>query len=313
MQVTSYLYMMRADVKQCSLSVFCLYFSLKWHFSNLVGGFVLFLCSRNKYSSMEQNFKKNAVAPALQEPAAPDGAAVMGDAVSPEVTSSTENLNKMLKAQFGEDFDINDKLSQDLLVRHIALNREQNERLALALEQDPRLAQMLVDMVEGKRNAHSAVARYFGRGFVNVDEDSPEFEEMMMADEERKNEVMRLANDRREYENNLQQSLPVIEAFCKEKGYDSSDFMDNVWEKLIFPIMAGVYSTDVCTMLDHAITYERDVEDAFAAGDIKGRNASIQRMKEDFGDGLPKGMNSVAPDAQQKRPKNSLIEKALGA
>ena len=95
---------------------------------------------------MEQNFKKNAVAPALQEPAAPDGAAVMGDAVSPEVTSSTDNLNKMLKAQFGEDFDINDKLSQDRLVRHIALNREQNERLASALEQDPRLAQMLVDM-----------------------------------------------------------------------------------------------------------------------------------------------------------------------
>jgi hypothetical protein len=36
-------------------------------------------------------------------------------------------------------------------------------------------------------------------------------------------------------------------------------------------------------------------------------------MKEDFGDGLPKGMSSVAPDVQRKRPRNSLIEKALNA
>ena len=172
---------------------------------------------------------------------------------------------------------------------------------------------MLVDVVNGKRNAHSAVARYFGRGFVNVDEDSPEFEEMMLADEERKNEIMRLANDRREYEANLEQSMPVIEAFCEAKGYDPSDFLDNVWERLVFPIMAGKYTADVCTALDHAITYEQDVKDAFAAGDIKGRNSNIMRMKEDFGDGLPKGMSSVAPETGRKRPRNSLIEKALNA
>ena len=136
---------------------------------------------------------------------------------------------------------------------------------------------------------------------------------MMLADEERKNEVMRLANDRREYEANLEASMPVIESFCNENGYDPSDFMDNVWEKLVFPILAGRYTSDVCTALDHAITYEKDVEDAFAAGDIKGRNANIRRMKEDFGDGLPKGMNSVAPDIERKRPRNSLLEKALNA
>ena len=89
--------------------------------------------------------------------------------------------------------------------------------------------------------------------------------------------------------------------------------MDSVWEKLVFPIMAGRYTDDVCTALDHAITYDQDIEDAFAAGDVKGRNANIQRMKEDFGDGLPKGMSSVAPDVQRKRPRNSLIEKALNA
>jgi hypothetical protein len=89
--------------------------------------------------------------------------------------------------------------------------------------------------------------------------------------------------------------------------------MDNVWESIVFPILAGKYTYDVCTALDHALSYEKDVEDAFAAGNVKGRNTNIMRMKEEFGDGLPKGMASVAPATEQKRRRNSLIDKAMNA
>lgn len=294
-----------------------MFFSYKCHFNNLVGRFLLFLCDEILNQYMEQLFKNRMGAQQPVEPVAGNSATDMvatANAVAvPGEQAPLESFNERLKGFFGSDFNVNEKLSQDLLLRYLEVNREQNERLVSMLERDPRLAQMLVDVVDGKRNAHSAVARYFGRGFVNVDENSPEFEEMMLADEERMNEMMRLANDRREYETNLEQSMPVIEAFCSERGYDPSDFMDSVWEKLVFPIMAGRYTDDVCTALDHAITYDQDIEDAFAAGDVKGRNANIQRMKEDFGDGLPKGMSSVAPDVQRKRPRNSLIEKALNA
>ena len=266
---------------------------------------------------MEQNFKDRVGTPQQVEPtvengipnAVPDANAAALQGEQP----SLENFNERLNVFFGGNFDINDRLSQDLLMRHLELNREQNERLVTMLDSDPRLAQLLADVVGGKRGAHSAVARYFGRGFMSIDENSPEFEEIMLADEERKDEFMRLANDRREYETNLEESMPVIETFCSERGYDPSQFMDKVWEQLVFPIMAGKYSVDVCTALDHAITYEQDVKDAFAAGDIKGRNSNIMRMKEDFGDGLPKGMSSAAPAPERKRSRNSLIEKALNA
>ena len=266
---------------------------------------------------MEQTIKDRMAAQQPVEPPMESG--VENAAPSAPATAvqgeqgSFENFNERLNMFFGGNFNINDKLSQDLLLRHLELNREQNERLVTMLDRDPRLAQMLADVIDGKRGAHSAVARYFGRGFLSVEEDSPEFEEIMLADEERKNEMMRLANDRREYEMNLEASMPVIETFCKERGYNPSDFLDDVWEKLVFPIMAGKYTVDVCTALDHAITYEQDVKDAFEAGDIKGRNSNIRRMKEDFGDGLPKGMSSVAPDTGRKRTRNSLIEKALNA
>ena len=273
---------------------------------------VVSLPMKNKLS-MEQNFIEmkdrtipNGVVAAKEEP----------DSTADILAARKDGYNKLdagLKRVFGDEFSIDDPMSQDLLLQYVHMNSEQNERLKEVLERDPRMAQMLLDMIHGKRNAHSAVARYFGRSLMEVDEDSSEFEEMMLADEERQQEIIRMANDRKEYEANLQESQPVIEEFCRENGYEPADFMDNVWERIVFPIMAGRYTREVCTALDHALTYEKDVEDAFAAGDIKGRNTSIQRMKQDFGDGLPKGMVSVAPVTEQKPKRNSLIEKALNA
>ncbi len=260
---------------------------------------------------MEQNFND------MNARAVPDGGMQAnenpGAAANIISDGGYGRLDSGLKRIFGDEFSIDDPTSQDLLLQYVHMNSEQNERLKEVLERDPRMAQMLLDMIQGKRNAHSAVARYFGRSLMDVDEDSPEFEEMMLADEEHKEEVMRMANDRKEYEANLQESRPVIEEFCREHGYDPAEFMDNVWDQIVFPIMAGRYTHEVCTALDHALTYDKDVEDAFAAGDIKGRNTSIQRMKQDFGDGLPKGMASAAPVAEPKPKRNSLIEKALNA
>lgn len=261
---------------------------------------------------MEQNFMN------LNNGAVPyDGMPVNAEETTAGKQNAAESpyayLSMGLKRIFGDDFSIDDRMSQDMLLHYLFQSRKQNERLAEVLESDPRLAQMLLDMINGKRNAAGAVARYFGRSLTELDENSPEYREMLLADEEHQIEAARMANDREEYEANLRESQPVIEAFCQERGYDPAEFMDNVWERIVFPIMAGKYTYDVCTALDHALTYEKDVEDAFAAGDIKGRNTNIMRMKEEFGDGLPKGMASVAPVTEQRRKRNSLIDKALNA
>lgn len=262
---------------------------------------------------MEQNLK-NVNSPAMQaETVAGENAGQLPGSGQPMEKSPYSDFENGLKEIFGDGFTLDDKLSQDLLLHHLRMNKEQNEQLATAVRRDPRIGQMLSDMVEGKRNAHTAMARYFGRSAMMVNENSPEYDEIMLADEERREVIARLANDRREYEANLEESIPLIEQYCAEKGYDPSDFLGDVWETLIFPVLAGKYSHRVCELLDHAVSYERDVEDAFAAGDVKGRNTSIMRMKEDFGDGLPKGINSVAPPEEKPKRRNSLIEKALNA
>ena len=229
-------------------------------------------------------------------------------------TNPYSALEEWLQNFFGSSFKLDAPESQEKLKEFFRINVEQNERLASVLELDPRLAQLLADVVQGKRSAHAAMARYYGKSFFDYEEGSPEYEEMLRMDEERRNEAYEMANNRREYEANLERSRPVIEKFCNEHGYEPAEFMDRVWEKLVFPILSGTYSQEVCEALEHAINYEQDVEDAFAAGNIKGRNTSIRRMQEEFGDGLPKGMSSVAPAQEQRRPKgNSLIDAALKA
>lgn len=261
------------------------------------------------YQQRNENAQKGQAIAGVQQ-MQPQENEEMQQAQLPSYNLLEEGIRKL----FGVEMDLGDEKSQMLLLEYLKQNCEQNEKLAIALERDPRLSQMLADMVDGKRNAHSAVARYFGSGFMNAKEGTLEYEEMLLADEERRNEMLQAASDRQEYERNLQESRPIIEGYCKEQGYDPSEFMEQAWERLVMPILTGNYSVEVCRALDYALNYENDVEEAFAAGDVKGRNTNIQRMRQEFGDGMPKGIASVAPDvAPPKQRRNSLIEAALEA
>lgn len=260
-----------------------------------------------------QNQKTETAQPhEMAAPMQPEANAVeMSEAVEVNPYSSIE---EWLQGYFGDSFKLDDAESQKLLKEFLRRNIEQNKRLATILEQDPRLAQLLVDIVHGKRSAHAAMARYYGKSFLDFEEGSPEYEEMLLMDEERRNEAYEIARNRKEYETNLNNSRPVIEEFCRQHGYEPAEFMDKVWEQLVFPILSGVYSPEVCQALDHAISYEQDVEDAFAAGNVKGRNTNIRRMQESFGDGLPKGISSMAPVEEKRRSSGeSLIDSALKA
>ena len=266
---------------------------------------------------MDKNYQNHEMLSASMQNGNQDGMQNVAAVEGNEALNATlySDLEESMKEYFGDDFRLDDAQSQKKLKDFFYRNVEQNRQLASLLGADPRLAQLLADVVSGKRNAHAAMARYYGKSFLDFEEGSPEYEEMLMMDEERRREALELARNRRSYEDNLEASRPVIEQFCKERGYDPAQCMDCVWEQLVFPILSGSYSPEVCLALDHAVSYEQDVEDAFEAGNIKGRNTSIRRMQENFGDGLPKNMSSVAPPhAERQRPKrNSLVDAALNA
>jgi hypothetical protein len=86
-------------------------------------------------------------------------------------------------------------------------------------------------------------------------------------------------------------------------------------EKVMGPVMGWEANDEVFGRLVKAVDYDKDVEDAFVAGEVKGRNMNINEMRAKPSDGMPKGLSSQAAPASERpmRKMNSLIEKALNA
>lgn len=224
-----------------------------------------------------------------------------------------DELNKILSEEIPDYNSDDDETSAEMLIGYINGSREQKGKLAEALQQDPRLAQMLADIVSKKRGASNAMVRYFGKDLINAEEGTPEYDDIQAAEEERKSEMEAMEASRQEYSSNLEASMPIVEEWCKEKGYKMDEFLDKVWETVISPVMSGNYSREVCELLDKGMNYDRDTADAMAAGVVKGRNENINKIKEERGDGMPKGITSTIPGQSKKPERTPLIQSALDA
>ncbi len=225
-----------------------------------------------------------------------------------------EELNELLSGEISGYDPSDDESSAGMLLDYVNGNIDQRTKLAEALQEDPRLAQVLADIVGKRRGAGEALARYYGKDLLMAEEGSPEYEAIQKAEEERKNEMQAFEARSKEYDDNLERSMPIVEEWCKEKGYDTNEFLDKVWAMIVSPIMSGNYSRELCDLLDKGMNYDKDTADAMQAGIVKGHNDNINKMKEEIGDGLPKGMSSVpAPRKPRKAQRSPLIEAALNA
>lgn len=229
------------------------------------------------------------------------------------VPTKREELNAILAGEI-EGYDpADDEGSAVMLMDYVNNNINQRQMLADALQEDPRLAQVLSDIVSKKRGAGAALARYYGKDFLTAEEGTPEYEEINAAEEERKKEMESMTARGREYEENVAKSMPVVEEWCKEKGYDTQEFLDKVWDMVVAPIFSGIYTRELCEFLDKGMNYDKDTEDALQAGVIKGHNDNINKMREERGDGMPKGMSSATPVSKKERKRSPLLEAALQA
>lgn len=96
---------------------------------------------------------------------------------------------------------------------------------------------------------------------------------------------------------------------------DKEKYVDAVFKEVLEPALDLRVDETLFARLVNAVDYNKDVEDAFKAGEVKGRNTNIHEMKGKIGDGLPKAMGSqgVQMEEKPKRPMNSLLAKALNA
>lgn len=189
---------------------------------------------------------------------------------------------------------------------------ESNNRIAEAIAEDERLAQAFADVAAGTRKPAAAIARYFGKRFSTAEEGTPEYDEVMAADEEYFNEREKMKADREKQAVGASEFFDAFENYLEAQGLDKEKYVDAVFKEVLEPALDLRVDETLFARLVNAVDYNKDVEDAFKAGEVKGRNTNIHEMKGKIGDGLPKAMGSQGVQ-KPKRPMNSLLAKALNA
>lgn len=204
-------------------------------------------------------------------------------------------------------------VEQDALT-YIRGQKEMNDKMVEALSENPEFAQAMNDVVNKRSNGQAALARYFGKDFLSLEEGTPEYDEMIKADDEWRSERDAARKAAEEFDKAMEKSQEEINAHCAAKGIDPETYQERIENEFILPIFSGNINEALLAKLDKAMDYDKDTEDAFVAGEIKGRNENINKLRVQPTDGLPKGLGSqtVINDRPKVR-RNRLIEDALNA
>ena len=211
-------------------------------------------------------------------------------------------LNKLLPEERTGDVD-------QMALEYIKRNEEMNGRLVSALSDDPRMAQVFAEIMDGGKSG-SVLVRHFGKSFLEAEEGTPEYEEIMAANREYEEGRARIKASQEAFDNESNAFYDAFSDYCKRKSLNEEVYLVKIEDKVVLPLFKMMASDELFDILVKAVDYDKDVEDAFEAGEIKARNMSINEMRAKPSDGMPKGLGSQAP-VQQKRKINSLIAKAL--
>lgn len=234
------------------------------------------------------------------------------DLVKDAQMGAREELEGLLNSVLPEEKRTGDvdRMALDYIKAQLDVNR----RISEALADEPKLAHVFAGLINGDHSAARSLAYAFGREFFSAEEGSPEYEEFIAGDEQRKQEDAERKSWVEEFNGNLDVSMKELEQACEEVGVPVEEYKNRIRDLFITPILDGKISKDEWKGMIKAIDYDKDTEDAFTAGEIAGRNTNINAMREDLGDGMPKGLSSqtVEPKKRIKRY-NPMIESALNA
>lgn len=231
---------------------------------------------------------------------------------TPAEPTAAERLEERLMELMPEEERTGD-MAEDALN---LINRmvEERNRMVENISDDPRLAQVFADVVSGNRKPDAALARYFGKNLLTAEEGTPEYDELMAADAEYMNERNEMKTKREQQQASATEFFDAFADYLDKQGLDREKYMDAVFREVLEPALDLKVDETLFARLVNAVDYNKDVEDAFEAGKVKGRNMNIHEMKGKIGDGLPKAMGSQGvPVEQPKKKINPLIARALQA
>lgn len=187
--------------------------------------------------------------------------------------------------------------------------KEREDKLVGIIGKDPRAAQFISDMANGK-DPWLAVLERLGIDGVSDLINNPDKQEEYA--EANRKYVERIAKEKslgEEYEANLAESMKLLEQMQTERGL-SDEQIDGAMDfimKMVNEAIMGKFTPETIDMALKAINHDAEVEAARAEGEVAGKNAKIDETlrKPKTGDGLPamSGTNN-GPTRQKARNLN---------
>lgn len=177
----------------------------------------------------------------------------------------------------------------DMLQGTVNKSNEVNQKLSEALEANPELSEILLDVIKGVPFP-VAVARHYGPEDFALNESEPDYEAYQQASAER----IKKQADKKAFEDqllaNADLSVAELEAFISEKEMtpEQAEGFKSKVETALEEIFQGKVSKTFLTNMYKAEIHEEEVSTAREQGEIVGRNSKIAaEFDKSSGDGMP--------------------------
>lgn len=227
-------------------------------------------------------------------------------------TTARQELEALLNEILPEEEHTGDV--DQMALDYIKKMNEMNNRLVQSLANDPRMAQILAEVMNGGKAGISLI-RHLGKSYLEAEEGTPEYDEIMAAENEYQAGREKMKADKEAFDTKSNAFYAAFGDYCQRKSLNEEVYLVKIEDKIVLPLFEMEASDALFGSLVKAVDYDKDVEDAFEAGELKARNMNINEMRARPSDGMPKGLSSqgIQMEEKPKRPMNSLLAKALNA
>lgn len=202
--------------------------------------------------------------------------------------------DEALFGQINDDYDEYDK--------ELSGYKEREDKLTDMFNKDPKSAQFIADMAQGRDPWVSLINRIGIDGVKEMLDDPTRMEEFAANNKEYVERMAKQKDLEEQWSKNMQETLAMLEQKQKEKGLtdEQIDAAADWIKEVTNDAVVGIIKPETIDMALKAINHDADVAMADAEGEIRGKNTKVeaQLRKPKRGDGtatLAGANNAPAP------------------
>lgn len=206
--------------------------------------------------------------------------------------------DEALFGQINDDYDEYDN--------QLSGYKERESKLTDMFTRDPRSAQFITDMAQGKDPWTSLISRIGIDGVKEMLDDPTKMDEFAASNKEYVDRIAREKGLEEEWEKNMKNTLAMFEQKQQELGLtdEQIDAVADYVKEITNDAVIGIIKPETVDMILKAINHDADIEAASAEGEVRGKNAKVEAKlrKPQRGDGTPTlaGANNAPAPAKQK-------------